>query len=167
MVRIAFLKKTQEYCLLQRASKTIWGFMKMEGPVILVDDDIEDRELVIEALTELKINNEVRSFSNGREVIDYLLVTKEQPFIIFSDVNMPVMDGLVLRKTINSNEVLRQKSIPFVYLTTSSNSIIMKKAYGLTVQGFFQKPVRFNDLCEMLKLIFVYWEVCKHPSNTD
>jgi hypothetical protein len=34
------------------------------------------------------------------------------------------------------------------------------------VQGYFQKPLRMEDVISMLRKLFEYWELCKHINNT-
>ena len=113
--------------------------MAKEGPIIIVEDDADDHELLKEAFIKLEVDNELRFLNNGQEALDYLTSTKEQPFMILSDINMPVMDGLTLAETINSNDYLKSKSIPFIIFTTTENPLIVNRAYKLSVQGYFKK----------------------------
>lgn len=139
--------------------------MAKTGPVILIDDDADECELIGDALKQLNINNELVCFGNGREALEYLKTTTEQPFLILTDVNMPVMSGIELRKKIYENEELRQKSIPFIFLTTSAGAPAIKEAYEMSVQGFFEKGHSFNEVKQVLKEIYDYWQRCKHPNN--
>ena len=90
--------------------------MYLKGPIIIVEDDVEDREIMQEIFTELQIHNELRFFSDGHDVINYLRNTKDKPFIIMTDVNMPGVNGIELREEIMKDENLRRKSIPFIFL---------------------------------------------------
>src|SRR3954470_18208468 len=114
--------------------------MPKKGPIILIEDDVDDQELISEAIRSLAYQNEIKSFDNGQEALEYLATTSDKPFLIFCDVNMPVMNGLELRKHINDDEYLRNKSIPFVFLSTSDDKDPVRKAYALASQGFFKKP---------------------------
>ena len=135
------------------------------APIIIVDDDPDDQEMIKEVCSILKIKNMLLWFDNGRQVLDYLQKTTEQPFLILCDVNMPLMDGLELRKIINNDEVLRNKAIPFVFLSTSANRQQVNYAYKMTVQGFFEKGHDFENLKKKIELIFEYWKECKHPNS--
>src|SRR4051812_14243651 len=90
--------------------------MAKKGEILIIDDDRDDRELIEEVLQDLKVDNPLVAFPNGLEALDYLKASPGQPFLILCDINMPVMDGITLRKQVNDNEVLRKKSIPFVFL---------------------------------------------------
>ena len=139
--------------------------MAKKGPIVLVEDDIEDQLLVREALDMVGNEHELKTFNNGEEVLQYLMHTTDKPFIIICDINMPRMDGLTLRAMINSIDHLRKKSIPFIFFSTTASRDSIDKAYELTVQGFFVKPSSFQDLTQTLSMIVSYWNVCKHPNK--
>ena len=135
-----------------------------QGAIIVVEDDAEDQELFQEAISELGILNPLIFFNEGVSGLDYLQKTIEQPFIIFCDINIPLMNGLQLREHIDADELLRRKSIPFIFYTTSLNESEIEKAYKLTVQGYFVKENSFTATKETIKLILDYWGKCKHPN---
>ncbi|TDH26980.1 response regulator [Segetibacter sp. 3557_3] len=137
-----------------------------KGPIVIVDDDKDDQEIYMEAIRGLGIDNEFRMFDGGQDVLDYLLTTEEQPFIILSDVNMPQMSGLDLKKKIQEDPYLVSKGIPFVFVSTSTSAISVRHAHALSVQGYFQKPYGIDELTAMLRTVFTYWELCKHINNT-
>lgn len=141
--------------------------MPNKGPIIFVEDDPDDQELFIEALRELKIYDNYKFFSDGREALDYLVETTEQPFVIFCDINMPGLNGIELRNEINNSEYLKRKSIPFVFFTTASNKTLVDKAFDLSVQGFFKKPEEFSEIKSIIKQVLDYWHKSKRPNSLD
>ena len=139
--------------------------MSVKGPIILIDDDEDDQFLIKNVMEELGITNQLIVFENGLEALKYLEVTTDQPFLIFCDVNMPVMNGLELRIRIDQNEYLKKKSIPFVFVSTSGGSEIVRIAYDATIQGFFKKESSFSEYKRQIKLILDYWACCLHPNK--
>ncbi len=139
--------------------------MAKTGPIILIDDDADECELIGDSLKQLKINNELVCFGNGKQALEYLKTTTDKPFLILTDVNMPVMSGIELREKIYEDEELRRKSIPFIFLTTSAGAPAVKKAYEMSVQGFFEKGHSIGEVKQVLKEIYDYWQRCKHPNN--
>jgi CheY-like chemotaxis protein len=137
-----------------------------KGPIIIVDDDADDREIYAEAIKVIGIPNEIRFFDSALSMLDYLCTTNDQPFIILSDVNMPVMNGLELVKKIQEDEHLRNKGIPFIFISTNASKTAVYQAHVLSVQGYFQKPDNMENLINMLKKLFDYWELCRHINNT-
>ncbi len=78
---------------------------------------------------------------------------------------MPKINGLDLRQKIYDDPVLRQRSIPFLFLSTANSRVFVDKAYDLSVQGYFQKPAHLADIKEMLKSIIIYWQYSYHPNS--
>lgn len=137
-----------------------------KGPIIIIEDDPDDREIYAEALRTIGISNEVRFMANGKQALDYLLTTEEQPFIILSDINMPGMTGLELKKYIQDDAYLCTKGIPFVFISTNSSNVSVRHAHALSVQGYFEKPNNMKEIKDMLNTLFAYWQRCKHINNT-
>ena len=132
-------------------------------PIVIIDDDLDDRELLGDLSKELRGDHEIRYFVNGVEAAKYLETTSEQPFIILCDVNMPMMNGLELLAHIQNTPHLRKKSIPFIFLSTSGDKRYVDKAYDLGAEGFFQKPSEMAELRKILKLALDFWAKSLHP----
>ena len=135
------------------------------GSIILVEDDRDDQELLVDVFESLGVPNEIQIFENGHEALLFLKETPSQPFLIICDVNMPIMNGLELRRQINGNELLRRKSIPFIFLSTSGDAKAVIEAYELDVQGFFVKERYFDGIQDQIKQIIAYWKNCRHPNS--
>ena len=86
------------------------------GPILLIEDDVDDQEFITDALQMLGVKNPVEIFDNGQKAYDFLLTTELQPFIILSDVNLPIMNGLQLKAEIQQNEFLKNKSIYMIFI---------------------------------------------------
>lgn len=138
--------------------------MPKSGPIIIVEDDVDDQELLKEIMDDLKVPNILRFFDSCMEALNYLRSTLERPFLIISDINIPAMTGIDFLKSINDHDQLRNKNIPFVFLTTSSDNNMIAQAFQMCVQGFFVKPNNMRDLKEMMKMILDYWRICSRPA---
>lgn len=137
--------------------------MPKSGPIIIIEDDSDDQELMVEIFKELQIPNLLRFFNSCMNALDYLLNTAEKPFLIISDINLPAMTGMELCRKITENPSLKIKSIPFVFLTTTSDRKVIEQAYEMFVQGFFVKPSSVKELKEMVGMIIDYWKICRQP----
>jgi CheY-like chemotaxis protein len=135
------------------------------GPLMIIEDDLDDQEIIKEILQSLEISNTILFFNDGTEALSYLQITTDQPFLIICDVNLPKMNGLEFRIEINNDERLRKKSIPFIFFSTNAGRDTVQKAYDLTVQGFFTKSSTLQELETTLAMIITYWTHCKHPNN--
>ncbi|MFN8288380.1 MAG: response regulator [Chitinophagales bacterium] len=137
-----------------------------QGPIILIEDDEDDALLFKEALEDLRVPNLLRHFKVCPDAWEYLITTREKPFIIFCDINLPLQNGLDFKAQLDENLYLRQKSIPFVFYTTTSNQNDINHAYqAMVVQGFFIKPSEFQRVKQTLSAIMQYWAICKHPNS--
>lgn len=138
--------------------------MFKNGPIIIIEDDADDQELLKDVFRDLQTPNIIRFFDSCAHALHYLMTTIEKPFLIISDINLPAMSGLELCREIFANESLKMKSIPFVFLTTSSDQTLIAQAYQMFVQGFFVKPSSMQELRDTIRMIVDYWRVCRHPS---
>lgn len=140
--------------------------MSKNGPILLIDDDVDDQEITKEAIERTGAKNELKIFSKCDDCYYYLLhMGKTQPFIILSDVNLPICSGIELKERIDRSPVLRKKSIPFVFYSTAADRRSVEAAYEYRIQGYFLKDVSMKEMTEKLKNIFWYWQTCRHPNN--
>lgn len=139
--------------------------MMMHRPIILIDDDPDDLELFSLAFTELELPNEVIAFDNADKALSYLKASEQRFLFILCDINMPKINGLDLRQKIYDDVVLRQRSIPFLFLSTANDRVFVDRAYDLSVQGYFQKPPFMKDIKEMLMAIIIYWQYSYNPNS--
>jgi len=137
--------------------------MPKSGPIIIIEDDKDDQELLNEIFLELKVPNIVRFFSSCVQAFDYLITTIERPFLIISDINLPAMTGLELCRRIYEYEPLKKKTIPFIFLTTTNDQLVITKAYEMFIQGFFVKPSSINELKDTIRMIVEYWKFSRYP----
>ena len=139
--------------------------MKRTGPIMIIDDDRDDRELLEETFSILNYPNPVIFFSNGNDALKYLLETNTPPVLIISDINMPKINGFQIREKINSNQQLQNLQIPYVFFTTAAQKAAVMDAYSLSDQGFFTKPNSMQDLQNTIRTIVEYWLACYTPSH--
>ncbi len=141
--------------------------MNKLGPIIIIEDDQDDQDLLVEIFANLGYPNKVIYFSDGNEALAYLNKTDTQPFLILSDINMPKINGFELRDKIFTNELLQTKCIPYLFFTTSATKKSVIDAYALSVQGFFTKPNTMQSLENTIRKIVEYWQECIAPSQFD
>ena len=138
---------------------------KLNGshPILIAEDDEDDYLLTIEALKEAGVDSQIKWVKDGEELMDYLepigakirKTDSEFPSLILLDLNMPRKDGREVLEEIKKNETLRK--IPVVILTTSKAETDINHAYDLGVNSYIQKPVRFSEFVEVIKVVSHYW----------
>ncbi len=140
--------------------------LAITGSIIIVEDDPDDRFFLEQIFTELNIADKAIYFSQSTKALDYLNEDGPPPFIIISDINVPIMNGLEFKRKIDQNPRMRQKSIPFIFFSTAATKSIVDLAYReFFIQGFFQKNDSYEQLKQDIYYILTYWQKCKHPNN--
>jgi CheY-like chemotaxis protein len=132
--------------------------------ILLVEDNLEDIELTIEALSEQNLANRVISVNDGVQAMGYLQCKgnykdrePENPALILLDIKMPRMDGIEVLTEIKKDPKL--KTIPVVMLTSSREEPDLKKSYELGVNAYVVKPVNIRDFFEAVKQLGVFWVI--------
>ena len=138
--------------------------MNKTGPIIIIEDDLDDQELLEEVLKELDYKNELIFFGDSIQALEYLTETRVEPFLVLSDINMPKLSGMELREKVHNNEDLRLKSIPYLFFSTSAEQQHVIDAYSRSIQGFFVKPANYDKLRNLMKKIIEYWQECESPN---
>jgi len=137
--------------------------------ILIVEDNPQDVELTLEALSTHNLANNVIAVGDGVEAIDYLTYKgkfesriKGNPSVILLDIKMPRMDGIEVLEYIRADEKL--KMIPVVMLTSSREEPDLVKCYKLGVNAYVVKPVGFKDFLEAVKQIGIFWAILnEHP----
>lgn len=130
--------------------------------ILLAEDNPNDVELTIAALTEQNLANRVVVVNDGVEVIEYLQYEgkyeqrkKGNPAVLLLDIKMPRMDGIEVLQIIRTDPAL--KMVPVVMLTSSHEEPDLKKCYDLGVNAYVVKPVDFKDFFDAVKQLGVFW----------
>ncbi len=135
-------------------------------PILIADDDPEDRQLIKEALNESRLLNEIEFAADGEELMKRLNSSDKLPGLILLDLNMPKKDGREALKEIKSNPRFRQ--IPVVILTTSKAEEDIYRTYNLGVNSFITKPVTFTSLVDIMRDLGRYWfEIVELPVHRE
>lgn len=139
--------------------------MNKKGPIILIEDDLEDQELILSAITELQVSNKIICFTTGEKALEYLKKSTVEPFLILSDIVMLHIDGLQLRDTIDVNQVFKFQFVPYLFFTTYCEEKYVEQVYEKSVQGYFVKPYTYQKLKKVLKTIIAYWCLAEAPQD--
>jgi CheY-like chemotaxis protein len=140
--------------------------------ILIADDDPEDRMLAEDALKESRLVNDIRFVEDGEELLEYLQhrgkyadpESSPRPGMILLDLNMPRMDGREALKIIKTDPELRR--IPVVVLTTSQAEQDIYRSYDLGVNSFIIKPVTFESLVNIMRVLEAYWfEIVEIPAS--
>ncbi|MEO6405390.1 MAG: response regulator [Ferruginibacter sp.] len=141
--------------------------MNKKGPIIIIEDDMDDQLLFQTCFSELEYSNELMFFTDGETALNFLNGEGEKliPFLIISDINMPKLDGFALRDKIKLDAKLQIRCIPYLFFTSALTQDNVIAAYEKSIQGFFLKPNSLDELKKIITLIMGYWKYCASPNN--
>jgi|SRR6185503_1168880 len=136
--------------------------------ILLAEDNPRDVELVLDALDEHRLANEVTVVRDGAEALDFLYRRGDYstrpdslPVVVLLDLKMPKVDGLEVLRQIKSDPKL--KIIPVVMMTSSREEQDLVQSYQLGVNSYLVKPVKFQQFVESVKQLSVYWALMNEP----
>jgi CheY-like chemotaxis protein len=121
--------------------------------VYLVDDDLEDLEILQEALHTHSYKGPVLTMENGHKLLAQLGSNGHTPApqVIVLDLNMPLLDGFQTLARIREHPTFG--SIPVIVLTASSKTEDEKRSYELGCNFFLTKPSRIRDYDQLTTLV--------------
>jgi CheY-like chemotaxis protein len=145
---------------------------KQSVVILLAEDDDDDYLLTREAFEEARLINSVYRVKDGEELLEYLRrqgnysdpATAPRPSIILLDLNMPRKDGREALEEIKKDPGLQ--TIPVVILTVSQMEEDIIQTYTHGASSYIRKPVKFNQLVEVIKTFKRYWlEIVELPQE--
>ena len=139
--------------------------MNKKGPILIIEDDEDDKEMLTEVFKNLSYPNELFFFPEGQAALDFLNDSDVIPFLILSDINMPKLDGFALRSKVKMDANLQVRCIPYIFFSTALSQKAVIDAYSMSVQGFFVKQTSIAELEKTITVIMEYWLRCAAPNN--
>ena len=145
--------------------------MNKEVEILLVEDNISDAEMTIDALKQNKLANKLLHVKDGAAALDFVFaegVYAESeglnlPRLILLDLKMPKVSGVEVLQKIRANE--RTRKIPIVILTSSKEDPDIQKCYDLGANSYVVKPVEFDEFQKVIGDLGLYWLKVNHSHN--
>ncbi len=131
-------------------------------PILLAEDNANDAELIVSALQQAHLANEIVVTEDGEQALDFLHRrgrhagrTGPQPGVILLDLKMPKVDGHEVLRQIRSDPALR--SLPVVILTSSREESDLLQTYQQGVNAYVVKPVDFKEFTAAVGKLGCFW----------
>ena len=137
--------------------------------VLMAEDNDHDIIATRRAWKKHHILNPLYIVHDGEECLEFLYRRGRyrngnalpHPGVLLLDINMPKMDGLSVLKYIRNDGHMRR--LPVVILTTSEIDEDRLRSYDLGANAFIIKPVGFENFCEALRTINLFWQTVELP----
>jgi CheY-like chemotaxis protein len=114
---------------------------------LLVEDDQEDRDFFVKALLRVSSKTGCYAVSNGEEALTALTEDGISPDYIFTDIQMPRMNGVEFLRKIKSLPEFRD--IPVIVYSSAYSDQQIQQVLTLGAHAFYSKA-RFKVLPEIL-----------------
>ncbi|AOF80847.1 response regulator [Methyloversatilis sp. RAC08] len=136
--------------------------------ILVVEDNVNDVELMLLSLGELKLANDIVVVRDGVEGLDYLykrgrFATREggQPLFMMLDLNMPRMGGIDMLVEMRRDDSLR--TLPVVIMTSSREDPDLRRCYDLGINAYVVKPVDFDQFSRTVTSLGIFWALINEP----
>ena len=107
-----------------------------EKPVILlVDDSLMNRMMLASILGE---DHRILEAENGKRCLELLRTKAGQISLVLLDINMPVMDGFEVLRTMNTNHTI--EDVPVIMISSDDSEEVIRKAYELGASDYVNRP---------------------------
>jgi CheY-like chemotaxis protein len=125
--------------------------------VLVVEDNDDDRELLLRQLRKTGMDSHVKFISDGQEALDFLTrpravsLTKDL-IAIFLDLKLPSLGGLELLRRLRQREEFRATSV--IVMTSSNDPKDLEECRRLQVTNYVSKPVTFTSFSKAVADVF-------------
>jgi len=114
--------------------------------ILIVEDSPTMRQLISFALKRIR---GVRIVEAGDGVDGLKKISAEKFDMIFTDINMPVMDGLKLISLVRDDA--NHRGVPIVVITTEGAQEDRQRALALGANDYITKPIQPNRILDVAK----------------
>jgi len=138
--------------------------------VVVIEDNADDRELLLRQLKKSGMASHVKFIDNGQEALDFLVNPTPPSLVdeliaIFLDLKLPSLDGLELLRRLRANE--RLKKLPVIVMTSSNNPKDVEECRRLKVTSYVPKPVSFTTFSKAVADVFHLPPGGTSPASSD
>lgn len=137
-------------------------------PILIVEDEPYDAEIVKQSLRSAGLNNEVCIFHDGGDAIQHLKTLCENPFyssripaVVVLDLTLKRVGGLDVLRFIRGEKLLSK--VPVVVFTGAQNDPEIDAAYEAGSNAYVLKPDSPAKFVETVKRIGVFWAKLNEP----
>jgi len=127
--------------------------------ILMVEDDLEDAGLTIEALRRGQVACRISLVRDGEEAMEFLYRQGKYrrvplPDLILLDLNLPKKSGREVLALVRADA--RLEHVPVVVLTSSPGQQEFLQAENLHVESYLIKPVDLQQFDEVVKSLRKY-----------
>jgi CheY-like chemotaxis protein len=135
-----------------------------------VEDNPDDRELLLRQLRKSGMDSHVKFISNGQEALDFLVRPEaarlaDELIAIFLDLKLPSLSGLELLRRLRRQPYLQET--PVIVMTSSNDPNDLEECRRLKVTNYVSKPVTFTSFSKAVADVFHLPRLGGEPASVE
>jgi DNA-binding response OmpR family regulator/CheY-specific phosphatase CheX len=115
--------------------------------ILIAEDDLVTREILKRILTHM--SDEIIEANNGVEALE--LIEKEDPDFLFTDIQMPMIDGLAVVEAVRSSKT--HSMLPIVCMSSVKDKDDITKLVALGIADYILKPLRPGEVHDRFRRV--------------
>lgn len=131
--------------------------MNIKGKIILIEENLENRLLFQDIISDLKLPNNLLCFNAFAEVVLHLAThKKELPFLLFSNVLQFNEDD---RQSNYKKAILLKMKCPCLFYSILFTSSFLIDTYTTPSKSYFIAPYSDEKFKDAIQSIIEYWSL--------
>jgi CheY-like chemotaxis protein len=137
--------------------------VQLKKSLLLIEDDPNDVALFRRAARKANLTEEILIAEDGEAAVGFLEARAKPiaeqdtglPWIVLLDLKMPRKSGFEVLQWLRGQPRLRR--LPVIIFTSSRERSDIAQAYELGANSYLVKPVSFDQLKDMIRVLHHYW----------
>lgn len=141
--------------------------MNKEVIILIAEDDPGHASLIKKNLKRAGISNEIKHFSDGQQVLDYIFENKSnedfksKSYLLLLDIRMPKVDGVEVLRQVKQDKEL--KKIPVIMITTTDDPKEVNACHKLGCSTYIVKPIDYEQFIRAIRQLGLFLSVVEIP----
>lgn len=142
--------------------------MRRDAVILVAENDEGHFSLIKKNLQRSGLWNEMIRFTEGQQVLDFLLKRGQGPereprkeYLLVLDIRMPEVDGVQVLREIKQDRELRK--IPVIVLTDTDDPHQVRLCHSLGCGVYIVKPDEYEAFTEVIRKVGLFLSVVEVP----
>ncbi|HTI92429.1 MAG TPA: response regulator [Puia sp.] len=133
--------------------------------ILLADDDIIDRDFLIEIISQIDRSIKIDSVGNGEQIFQYLAKCPEEnlPCLVIMDYNMPYLTCIEVLERMKAENLY--DDIPKVIWSAFTDQDLIDSALLAGAANWFPKPSKASELKVIARKMLEFCNVGRQPEK--
>ena len=137
--------------------------MKKPEHILLIEDNLMDVELMLDAFREARVPNIIHVALNSQDALDYLFgwgkyADRQEyplPILVLLDLKLLCIDGFEVLRQVKETPILKRLTV--VIFTSLKEECDCALSYDIGANSYLVKPVSYEEFLDVVRQIDSYW----------